>query len=885
MKTFLILDGNALLHRAWHAIPPLTAPDGRVVNAAYGFTNVLEKMRLDLKPDYMAVAWDLPGATFRHDEYKEYKAQREKKEQELYDQIPIIQDILKVYGVPSLSAKGFEADDVIATLAKKFGGHDLQIKIVTGDKDTFQLIDDHISVVSFIKGLSETKTYDAKAVVERYGLEPKQIIDLKTLAGDPSDNIKGVAGIGEKGAITLIKEFGSVEGILEAAKVGDVLSKYAKKLKGQEDLIKQTKRLVTLVLDVDLNGFTLESAIFQTPEAEKLRATFRDLGFRTLLRRYEVANTSPVTEPSLPAGRGLGEEKKILKKQITTSTKSVSLDALKGDTRYIFVDLGQQDLFGDSIRAIAVSDGQQTAVIEQPTKKDLEKIANVISSAKLLVGHDLKAMMHLVGTGQPPAFAEASAGRHGVAPTAIFDTAVAAYLLSPGTREFDLATIAFEYLRLNLPESASEKLAIVMKLHQALERGLAKEGMTKLSAEIEMPLISILYQMECAGIEVDRKKLSELQEKFALVIEKLTKKIYQLAGHEFNVNSPSQLSVVLFDELQLPVKGIKKTKTGLSTGAPELEKLWEAHEIIPVISEYREIAKLQSTYVEALPKLISEDGRIHTTYQQTITATGRLSSTNPNLQNIPVKSDLGNEIRKAFVAPVGKFLVAADYSQFELRLAAVMAKDASLIKAFNDGADIHRRTAAEILGKTEEEVTEHERSAAKAINFGVLYGMGVRKMARSTGFSPEEAKLFIDKYFAAHPGIVDFIERMKAKAHEDGYVETIFGRRRYLPDIQSGIQMLVAASERMAVNMPVQGTQADLLKMAMIDVDRWIRENKFDVKILLQVHDELVFEISEKDIDVVAPQLLKIMQNVYTWEVPLVVNVEVGTNWGEMKKL
>ncbi len=867
MKTFLILDGNALLHRAWHAIPPLTAPDGRVVNAAYGFTNVLEKMRLDLKPDYMAVAWDLPGATFRHDEYKEYKAQREKKEQELYDQIPIIQDILTVYGIPSLSAKGFEADDIIATLAKKFGEKDLQVKIVTGDKDTFQLIDDHISVVSFIKGLSETKTYDVKAVIDRYGLEPKQIIDLKTLAGDPSDNIKGVAGIGEKGAITLIKEFGSVEGILEAAKVGDVLSKYAKKLKGQEDLIKQTKRLVTLVLDVDLDNFTLESAAFQTPEAEKLRATFRDLGFRTLLRRYEVIDAPLVME-------GPGEERKIIKKLSGISTKFVLVDELNGDTRYIYIDLGQQDLFGESIRGIAISDGQQTAVIEQPTKKELEKVAKVISSAKLLVGHDLKAMLHLI----LPTSSQLQT-------KSFFDTSVAAYLLSPGTREFDLQTIAFEYLRLNIPESASDKLAIIIKLHQALERGLVKEGMSKLSSEIEMPLIPILFSMESYGIEVDREKLSLLQEKFAVVIEKLTKTIYRLAGHEFNVNSPSQLSVILFDELKLPVKGIKKTKTGLSTGAPELEKLWEMHEIIPVISEYREIAKLQSTYVEALPKLIADDGRIHTTYKQTIAATGRLSSTDPNLQNIPVKTDLGNEIRKAFVAPKGKILVAADYSQFELRLAAVMAKDQSLIKAFNDGADIHRRTAAEILGKIEEEVTEHERSAAKAINFGVLYGMGVRKMARSTGFSPEEAKLFIDKYFAAHPGIVDFIERMKSKAHEEGYVETIFGRRRYLPDIQSGVQMLVASAERMAVNMPVQGTQADLLKMAMIDVDRWIRENNFDVKMLLQVHDELVFEIAEKDVDIIAPQLLKIMQNVYTWEVPLVVNVEVGINWGEMKKL
>jgi DNA polymerase-1 len=859
MKTFLILDGNALLHRAWHAIPPLTAPDGRVVNAAYGFTNVLEKMRADWKPDFMAVAWDLPGETFRHVEYTEYKAQREKKEQELYDQIPIIQSILKVYGIPSLSAEGFEADDVIATLAKTFGKDDVQVKIITGDKDTFQLIDDHVNVVSFIKGLSETKTYDSAAVQERYGLTPTQLIDLKTLAGDPSDNIKGVAGIGEKGAVDLIKQFGSVEAIMTAAKSGEVPSKYAKKLEGQDDLIKQTKRLVTLVHDVDLGDFSLKIAAVHEPQKERLVSAFRDLGFRTLLRRYEAA--SEVVKESKSVNRG-------------RTPKATKLTELRGDARYLFVDLGQRDLFGGSIRAIALGDGERIAVINQPQTKDLQAVIDSLSAAKLIVGHDLKAAFHV--------FVPTS---YKLPPTSYFDTSVAAYLLSPGTREFDLPTVAFEYLRLSLPESAAEKLALVVKLHAALERGLVKEGMQKLSTEIEMPLIPILFEMERHGIEVDPHKLNDLQVEFAKTLETLTKNIYTLAGHEFNINSPSQLSVVLFDELKLPTKGIKKTKTGLSTGAPELEKIWEAHEIIPLISEFREVAKLQSTYAEALPKMIAADGRIHTTYKQTIAATGRLSSVDPNLQNIPVKTELGNEIRKAFVAPPGRVLLALDYSQFELRLAAVMANDATFIKAFQDGADIHRRTAAEILGVPEDQVTDAQRSAAKAINFGVLYGMGARKLARSTGFSPDEAKLFLDKYFAAHAGIVDFIERMKAKAHEDGYVETIFGRKRYLPDIHSGIGMLVAAAERMAVNMPVQGTQADLLKMAMIQVDRFLREKHSDVKLLLQVHDELVFEVDKKFVAQVGAALQKIMENVYTWGVPLVVNVEYGTNWGEMKKL
>lgn len=860
MKTFLILDGNALLHRAWHAIPPLTSPDGRVVNAAYGFTNVLEKMRTDLKPDFMVVAWDLPGDTFRHTEYEEYKGQREKKEQELYDQIPIIQDILKVYGVPSLSAPGFEADDVIATLAKKFGKKDLQVKIVTGDKDTFQLIDDHICVVSFIKGLSETKVYDASAVLERYGLTPAQLIDLKTLAGDPSDNIKGVAGIGEKGAIDLIKKFGSVDGLVAAAKNGEVASKYTKKLEGQEELIKKTKRLVTLVQDVDLGDYAIESSEVRPPATEEIIKTFRDLGFRTLLRRYESAAGVTSHDPESKPSKLEAKAKKI-----------VMIDQLQGNVRYLYVEVGQTDLFGGSIRVVALSDGECTAVLESPSKKDLELVRQEIINAKEIIGHDLKLAFHWLAA--TPTRAE------------VFDTAVAAYLLSPGTREFDLVTIAFEYLRLSLPETAVQKLSIIVKLHQALERGLAKEVMTKLAREIEMPLIPILYQMETHGIAVDREKLADLQEKFADVLGKLTKKIYRFAGHEFNINSPSQLSVVLFDELRLPIKGIKKTKTGLSTGAPELEKLWEAHEIIPVISEYREVAKLQSTYVEALPKLIASDGRIHTTYKQTIAATGRLSSVDPNLQNIPVKTELGNEIRKAFVAPEGNVLLAADYSQFELRLAAVIAKDQAFIRAFQDGADIHRRTAAEILGKSEEDVTDAERSAAKAINFGVLYGMGPRNLGRSTGMTMEAAKIFLDKYFEVHAGIATYMDEMKIKAHTDGYVETIFGRRRYLPDIHSGIGMLVAAAERMAINMPIQGTQADLLKMAMIDVERYLRENYPDVKMLLQVHDELVFEVEEKDLAEIASKIKSIMEKVYAWEVPLIVNVEVGKNWGELKKL
>ncbi|MDP2631728.1 MAG: DNA polymerase I [Candidatus Uhrbacteria bacterium] len=858
MKRLVILDGNALLHRAWHAIPPLTANDGRIVNAAYGFTNVVEKMRADLEPDYMVVAWDLPGATFRHEEYKEYKGTREKKEQELYDQIDYIKEILNAYGIPSLTAKGMEADDIIATIAEMVRNKkDFETLVVTGDMDALQLVDDSTHVIAFIKGLSETKEYDINAVEERYGLVPNQLIDFKALMGDPSDNIPGIAGIGKKTAAELVHEYGSIEGIENALKTGKLPEKYAKKLEGQEKNLEQMKRLVTMVRNVDLGDFKIADSKISEPNVEKLTGLFREYGFKRLLLKYDVGVS--------PAKAGQEVKKRL---------KEVALiEDLDLKTLVIYVDSGQADLFGGSIRSIALHDGESTSIIDSPQKEDIKKVIDVICKSELLIGHDLKSVFHQLQVESNKLKAK------------MFDTQIASYLLAPGTRGFDLATVAYEKLHKVLKDTAgvADKVQAVYELRDVLQRELEEEGMEKLAGEIEMPLVSILYQMECNGIEVNPKKLEKLSIEFEATLKELTVKIYKHAGHEFNINSPSQLSEILFTELGLPTKGIKKTKTGISTAASELEKLWNEHEIIPLMSEYRELAKLKSTYVDTLPKLIAKDGRIHTSYNQTVTATGRLSSSDPNLQNIPTRTKLGNEIRKAFVAAHGKVLVSADYSQFELRLAAVMAKDISFIKAFKDGADIHVRTAAEVLGIAEADVSKAERSAAKAINFGILYGMGQRNLARSTGMSEGEAKNFIDRYFDVHPGIQAYIDEMKLKAHSDEYVETLFGRKRFLPDINSGVQMLVAASERMAMNMPIQGTQADLLKMAMIQVDDWIQAHDYDVKMLLQVHDELVFEIAELDLDKVVGPIREIMVNVYQFEVPLLVDIEVGKNWGEMK--
>lgn len=856
MKTFLILDGNSLLHRAWHAIPPLTTKDGRVVNAAYGFTMVIEKMREKFQPDFMAVAWDLPGATFRHEKFEDYKGTREKKEDELYEQIDLIQEILDLYGVPSLSAEGMEADDVVGTIAKKFGKKDDQVLILTGDLDALQLVNDNVKVVVFVKGLSEVKEYDADAVHERYGLGPEQMIDLKALMGDSSDNIPGLAGVGKKTATDLLQEYGSIEGIYDAIDAEKVPEKFAKKFRGKEDEVEDWKELVTIVRDVKLPGFKKTDAKVREPDVDALTDMFRELGFRTLLKKY--------------SDEELVEPKKVTPKKAVIKSAKLS-ELAKGDL-VLHVEVGQQDLFGSNVKWLGLFDGKKASIIEKPTKKQIDESLKLALGAKRLIGHDLKAAFHALDV-------DASFSDF---PT-LFDTMVGAYLLSPGSRNFDLPTAVFDHLGRTLKENASAELVVstIAELAGRLESGIKDEGMQKLSEDIEMPLIPVLYRMERIGIEVDPKRLDTLSTEFGETIEKLTKQIYQAAGREFNINSPSQLAEILFEDLGLPTKKIKKTKTGFSTAASELEKLWETHEIIPMISEYREVAKLKSTYVDTLPQLIEDDGRIHTTYNQTVAATGRLSSKDPNLQNIPIRTELGNEIRKAFVAPKGNVLVAMDYSQFELRLAAVFAKDQSFIKAFKDGEDIHRHTAAEVLGVPEDQVTKQQRYAAKAINFGILYGMGPRNLAKSTGFSREEAQAFLDTYFQLHPGIRKYIDDTKKKAHENEYVETLFGRKRYLPDINGGIQMLVAAAERMAVNMPIQGTQADLIKMAMIEIAAWI-ENRDDIRMLLQVHDELVFEIDKKSADKVVPKLQEMMATIYQFDVPLVVNVEVGTSWGDL---
>lgn len=896
---FLLLDGNALLHRAWHAIPPLTTSDGRVINAAYGFSMIMEKLLEQLKPEYVAVAWDLPGKTFRHEAFPAYKAQREKKEPELYAQIPIIQNILEKYGIKNVSKEGFEADDIIGTLSQKAEQYKVKTLIATGDMDSFQLVSELTHVLSFQKGISETKTYDPTAVKERFGLNPNQLIDYKALRGDPSDNIPGVAGIGEKTATELIQKFQNIKGIFKTLQKGELLEKHAKKLKGQENIAETALKLVTIVRNVPLGHLEFSSFKKQEADVAALKNIFHDLQFKSLLRKYEVSHGGGATKETLAKNKNKNLNKFCLLSSTGKEIREQLRKLNKEKPLAVLLQEGPQTLFEKAgLTYAAVSDGNTCLIVPLPKTDDLEDLLGALKQAPTVIVHDLKYFFQLLE----------KSGNEILTWQKLpwFDLMIGGYLLTSGERDHELNQIADRYGKIILPplpsnaigkeerENIGKTVSVLPVIFAAIKKELEDDKLLKLFEEIEIPLIPILFQMEKDGIELDTDFMKSLAKEFEKELKNLTKKIHQTAGQEFNIQSPLQLAEILFEKMKLPIKGLKKTKTGISTAAPELEKIYDEHKIIPLIMEFRELAKLQNTYIEALPKLVDKDKRVHTTFNQNITATGRLSSSDPNLQNIPTKTELGRKIRRAFIAGKDKLLLSADYSQIELRLMAVVAKDDSWIKAFKKGEDIHTHTASEVWGVPDCEVTKEQRSAAKAINFGLLYGMGPRSLARSTGLTLEEAKKFIDRYFELHPAIKKYLEKTKTQAHEIGYVETMFGRRRHLPDINSGVQMLVAGAERMATNMPIQGAGADIIKMSMIQIAGWLKtinksEKKKDVsprvKMLLQVHDELVFEIDKNYLQTAAAAIKKIMETVVNFEVPLKVDLEAGQNWGELKKL
>lgn len=883
-QKFVIIDGNAILHRAYHALPPLLSPDGILVNAVYGFATTLLKIFKEIDPQYIAVAFDRKGPTFRHKEYKEYKATREKKPDELYKQIDYIKELLQVMGVPYLEAEGFEADDIIATLAARASKKDILSLIVTGDMDTLQLVSPSVQVHSFKKGLSETQIYDEKAVKERYGLKPAELVDFKGLRGDPSDNLPGVKGIGEVGASDLIRKFGSIENLYkELEKDTPAAKKISPRLRSllteQKDAAIFGKKMVVLVKDVPLD-FDFKDAERKAISNDSVLPVLQRFGFRSLVAKMSGSGEEKKKETKLPKKIAPPASSRLIEKE---SEAFKLLEKAKGGE--IFLRTKKE---GENLSIISFSFGSDIAVIANPSAAFLAGVSSVFRDSEARIcGHDVKTDMHALGvTGSR---------------CAIFDVMVAAYLTDPGGRAHDLPAVAFSALGRVLREESKQQSLLsdpreeaanmvqetesLRLLKEKFKTLLHERGQYKLFEEMEMPLLAILYEMERKGIMIDKKFLKAMSGKFQLRIEELQKKVFNLSGEEFNINSPAQLGKILFDKLSISSKSIKRTATGsaFSTAAAELEKLRGTHPIIDLISEYRELAKLKSTYIDALPELADKKSdRIHTTFNQAITATGRLSSSNPNLQNIPVKTELGREIRKAFIAKPGYTLIAADYSQFELRIAAHLSGDKKMIENFKSGEDIHSRTAEEIWNVAKNEVTPDMRRVAKAINFGIIYGMGPRKLAAGAGVSLAEAGEFIDRFFAIHNGLRQYLDDTKALAAAQGYVETVFGRRRYLPEITSGVPMLRAEAERQAINTPIQGSQADVIKIAMIKLDKILAGDGIDM--LLQVHDELVFEVADSKLEKTAKIIRDVMENSVKLSVPTVVEVDIGKNWGEMRQ-
>ena len=867
---YIIIDANAIIHRAFHALPPFTAPDGSPTGAVYGFTSILIKILKDLKPDYVLAAFDTAAPTFRHIAYEKYKAQREKAPDELYAQFPKTKEVLGAFNIPILEKDGFEADDIIGTLAKKIPLEDKKagIIIVTGDMDTFQLVNKNVSVFTMRKGITDTVLYDELAVKERFGFGPKTMIDYKALRGDPSDNIPGVRGIGEKTATELLKKYGTLEniyGLLKKKKLKESAS-LLEKLKTSENEAILSKNLATIntELDIEISVKTMKHP--QTAVTPEIKTVLEKFGFRSLLARLtgeksavkkeEQKQALPFSAP-IPATKTKTADNKEILKLFNNAEIALIFDETSG---LVLVSDGK-NVFKTSAKDIA-----------QVEKDALENCRKIIFDAKPFIKELQK--------------------QHGILlENNFFDLKIAGFLLYTDTREITTERLISVHLHEIITSQPEELIKKFFQMREVLEKKLKEENAWLVFSEIELPLISVLAQMENKGIKVDAIHLKKTASFFKKKLDRLTGEIYKEAGEEFNINSPQQLSEILFTKLGISAdnKKIKRTGGGkLSTNQEQLLELQNSHPIIKKIIEYREITKLKSTYSDALPELIAKDGRIHTTFEQTGTVTGRLSSRDPNLQNIPIKTALGKEIRRAFIPDHGFILASFDYSQLELRIAAELAQDQKMIEAFSNGVDIHKLTAAEINNVPLEKVTPEMRRAAKTLNFGILYGMGIRAFAKGSGFSEGEAKKFFDEYFRDFSGIKSYLEKTIESAKEKGYVETYYGRRRYLAGLLSGGFRVEKEAERMAVNFPIQGTATgDIVKLAMIKVSQLLKSkyNENNIKMLLQIHDELLFEVTDKKdiIESAVKDIKTAMESVWKGKVLLMAGVKLGKNWADLK--
>lgn len=919
---YMLIDGNALVHRGFHAIPALTTKSGEYTNAVYGFTTILLRAIKDLKPTHIACSFDLAGPTFRHEKYEDYKGTRVKAAQELYDQFPRVKEVVRALNIPIFEVQGFEADDVLGTLAHHIcekHKKDCDVMIVTGDLDSLQLVNKCVKIYTLRKGLTDTAIYDESAIKERYGLSPVQMIDYKALRGDPSDNIKGVKGIGEKTAMELIQKFGSIDDLYKSVRSGkNIDSIKARPLKllqdGEEDA-RFSYELSKIVTDVPLE-IDIPNYEFTSKNLEVIINLFQDLEFKSLVdklpKNYQPVN-SKVQNASLVKTESNSEDGSLdAKPPSNIGTQHYQLIDTETKLNKLLVMLEKQKNFvldteTDSVNAIIAElvglaicfkAGEAYYIPAQLVKNNLE-LKKILEDPKVKkTGQNIKYdLLVLENVGIKLQGVE-------------FDTMLAAYLINAGSRQYGLDSLAFNLLgyqmqsieeligkgknQITMKEVPVEKVSwyacedvdITLRLQQIFEKQLKEEKVSKVFSEIEVPLIPVLARMERAGIKVNTQLLLDLSKRCEKELITLEKNIYKLAGEEFNIGSPKQLQEILYNKLQLTAG--KKNKTGLSTAASELERLRHEHKIVDQILSYRELSKLQSTYLLALPELVNTDtGRIHTNYNQTIAATGRLSSTDPNLQNIPIRGDgVGSEIRKAFVAKEGYKLLALDYSQIELRIVAHLAEDEAMMEVFREGRDIHTTTAMAVFDVPASEVTPDMRRDAKIINFGILYGLSSFGLSSRIGeISWTDAKDFIDKYFQAYPQVHNYLEKIKLEVRENAFIANEIGRVRKFPEIKSSQFFVRAGAERAAVNFPIQSLSADIIKLAMIEIDKKILGHDDQIKMLLQVHDELVFEVKTEQVAEWEAIIKPIMENSLELKVPLIVESKVGSSWGDMGKL
>lgn len=891
-KKFVIIDGNAIVHRAYHALPPMTTKDGTIVNAVFGFTSMLLKVMKDLKPDYLAVSFDVAGESIRKKVYDQYKATRVKAEQALYDQIPLAYKIVEVFDIPIYTKEGYEADDVIGTIANKLRKEDLETIIVTGDMDMLQLVDDKTKVYELRKGLSDIVLFDAEKVKEKYGFGPEMVVEYKSLRGDTSDNIPGIKGIGEKTATELIQKIGGIEDIYKdlKSKNSKLLEQFKpgviEKIKNGKESAEMSHDLATIRQDVKGLDFDLKKCAMEKPDENKIKDLFHKFEFFSLLKRLPWAEQTKETSKIKVINKTSKKLTVIEEKDFEDFLEKIIKHKQFGCMEVLAGNSVLDDEFLGMV--FVLPEGNYYLDWKKITKEQKEKIRKVFEKEDcLLVGHDLKQLVKALKL------------QNIEVKNKLFDVMIASYLINSSTRAHDLKSLVMRELNQELsadgdqgslfgvdPKIIADKVVFVLDLYNKFKKELEDRSDLGLFEKIEMKLIPVLAEIELNGVAIDKKMLEDLSVKVKTSIKDITKNIYKEAGQEFNVSSSVQLREVLFDKMGLPAEGIKKGKTGYSTAASELEKLHGVHPIIEMIEEYRELEKLRNTYIDVLPGLINKKtGRIHTSFNQAVTTTGRLSSSDPNLQNIPIRTEIGREIRRAFIAEPGNELIAADYSQIELRIVASLAQDEKMIQIFKDHKDIHKATAAAINGVPLEEVTKEMRYAAKEVNFGVLYGMGAYGLSWRTKIPQWQAKEFINKYFTQFAGVKKYMDQTLKFAKQEGYVETLFGRRRYIPELKSDNFQLRSTGERMAINMPIQGTAADLMKMAMIAVYEKVHKLKYkdDVKITLQVHDELVLEVKKGLEDEVIKIVKETMETVTELRVPIDVDVHAGKRWGDLK--